>query len=203
MPFRARIKRAFGRSGSGSSSPSGGSTTPSGLPIEYYKEHEVPRSKYRGPWNQAHQDKLSSFAFSFGRKKSFQGSEWSPAQTRAHSRRSSWISHKRPSTRSSISESSVKVVSRAPSRVGQVPEVDGDDDVANVGMSRRVTREKRGPNFGRDPVEDSEEENELAHQETVTLPQLQSEHDVPFTEEELAKALTAATLKPSKSSGMA
>lgn len=140
MPFRARLKKVFGRTSSGSSE---GSMTPSGHPIEYYKPGEVPRSKYRGPWNQEHQDKLSSFNFAWGRKTSFQGSEYSPAQTRAqsraqsraHSRRSSWMSvARRPSTKGSVSgkSDSGKKSERVPSRVGQVPEAEGEEtDVLN------------------------------------------------------------------------
>lgn len=60
-----------------------------------------------------------------------QGSEYSPAQTRANSRRSSWISTRRPSTKGSGRAGKEKQGSRAPSRVGQVPEIDGDDDVVN------------------------------------------------------------------------
>ena len=140
MPFRARFKKAFGRSGSGSSSSD--NTTPSGLPIEFYKPGEIPRSKYRGPWNQAHQDKLSSFQFSFGRRASFQGSDYSPAQSRAQSRRSSWIGRRpstRGSTRGSTSGRSAKAVSdRAPSRIGKVAEgSDEDNDVTNGELSRQ------------------------------------------------------------------
>ena len=52
----------------------------------------MPRPKYRGPWNQAHQDKLS--AFSFGsisgrasrRRSSAQGSDYSPMGSKLPSR---------------------------------------------------------------------------------------------------------------------
>ena len=136
MQFRARMKKAFGRN-SESRSPSEASTTQSGLPIQYYKPGEVPRSKYRGPWNQEHQDKLHSFNFSFGRKTSFQGSEYSPAQTRAQSRRSSWISVKRPSTKGSgISgkaneKAHEKAHDKDTLRIDQLVENVGDDDILN------------------------------------------------------------------------
>ena len=127
MPLRARFKKAFGRSSSSSS----GTTTPSGFPIEFYKPGEIPRSKYRGAWNQDHQDKLSAFTFSFGRKNSFHGSEYSPAQTRTHSRRSSWSSHHRPGTKGSLTAKNLKAAECAASMIGHVEEIEGDDDVTN------------------------------------------------------------------------
>ena len=67
-------------------------------PENVYKPGEaMPRPKYRGPWNQAHQDKLSAFSFgdawkrrksSAGTKESGQegGSEYSPMGSRLPSR---------------------------------------------------------------------------------------------------------------------
>lgn len=139
MPFRAKLKKAFGsgRSNSKSSTPSGdGSNTPNGhhthrTDIEYYKPGEIPRSKYRGPWNKEHQEKLHSFSFNFGgRKSSVSGnSNWSPSASRAQSRRSSWISAKRPST----SGKSRKSVEKAKHRLDEqkLDENAGDDDVTN------------------------------------------------------------------------
>jgi len=118
MPFREKWKKAFG----------GGSTKESAAYMEgkdpkvpVYKPGETPPSKYRGPWNQQHQDNLQSFSFSnaFGRRKSSQGaSDYSPTATR----RQSAITTGRKSTQRD----------RGPSHVGQVVEnVDGDDDPAN------------------------------------------------------------------------
>ena len=89
--------------------------------VPVYKPGETPPSKYRGPWNQAHQDKLQSFSFSnaFGRRKSSQGaSDYSPTASR------------RQSTATTGRKSMQKP--RQPSHVGQVVEnAAGDDDPAN------------------------------------------------------------------------
>lgn len=142
MPFRAKLKKAFGggRSSSKSSTPSGdGSHTPNGhhthrTDVEYYKPGEIPRSKYRGPWNKEHQEKLHSFSFNFGGRQSSLGgsSDWSPTASRAQSRRSSWISGRRPST-SGKSGKGRKSSERARHRLGEqkLDENAGDDDVAN------------------------------------------------------------------------
>ena len=143
MPFRAKVKRALGRT---SSTSTGSDLTQTDtnkskskkpkkekLPDNVYKPGEaMPRPKYRGPYNQAHQDKLS--AFSFGdmwkrRKSSATGnSDISPMGSRIMSRRgSAW------SRRS-------KIGSRQNSGFAGVDEgEDGDDDVAN-GMSHPCFR---------------------------------------------------------------
>ena len=134
MPFRAKMKRALGRT---TSSSNGSDLTQTDtnksktkkhkkekLPNNVYKPGEVmPRPKYRGPYNQAHQDKLS--AFSFGdmwkrrRSTATATSDISPMGSRIMSRReSAW------SRRS-------KVGSRQNSGFAGVEEGDGDDNVGN------------------------------------------------------------------------
>ena len=87
----------------------------------------MPRPKYRGPYNQAHQDKLSAFSFgdAWRRRKSSAtaGSDLSPMGSRLISRRGSAWSRK-----------SNKLGSRQGSEFQGVEEGEGDDDVAN-GMS--------------------------------------------------------------------
>lgn len=127
MPFRAKFKKALGGGGgsSGTASPGDSSSekpdksflskTGSRRPLKtadgqdwpenVYKPWEpMPRPKYRGPWNQAHQDKLSAFSFgsSSRRRRSSAtstartGSEYSPMgsklPSRGQSRRNSAIS---------------------------------------------------------------------------------------------------------------
>lgn len=56
MTFRERVKRVFHRS------PSGG--VDNGKPkIEYYRRHEVPPSKFRGPFDKEHQKRLAAWSF--------------------------------------------------------------------------------------------------------------------------------------------
>jgi hypothetical protein len=98
------------------------------LPDNIYKPHEMPKPKYRGPYNQAHQDKLSAFSFGDAwkrRKSSATGnSDMSPMGSRIMSRRgSAW------------SKRSNKLGSRQNSTFAGVDEGEGDDDVRN-GRSR-------------------------------------------------------------------
>ena len=142
MPFRAKMKRALGRSTSTSNgtdlsqSDTNKSTKAKKpkkekLPDNVYKPGEVmPRPKYRGPYNQAHQDKLSAFSFGdvFKRRRSSatQNSDISPMGSRVLSRRgSAW------SRRS-------KLGSRQNSNFAGVAERDDDeDDVENGTLLRR------------------------------------------------------------------
>jgi len=94
MPFRARVKRALIGPSSDSSDLKKTESRKSKkerLPDNVYKPGEMmPRPKYRGPYNQAHQDKLSAFNFGGAwqeRKTSSstqktQGSDYSPMGSR-------------------------------------------------------------------------------------------------------------------------
>ncbi|PYI11685.1 hypothetical protein BO78DRAFT_99022 [Aspergillus sclerotiicarbonarius CBS 121057] len=59
MNFREKVRKVFRRSSSGSSSKSKGN----GIKIEYYKRHEIPRSKFKGPFDREHQRKLAAWSF--------------------------------------------------------------------------------------------------------------------------------------------
>ena len=140
------MKRALGRSGS---SAEGSDLTATDtnkstkakkpkkekLPDNVYKPGEaMPRPKYRGPYNQAHQDKLSSFSFGDAwkrRESSATGnSDMSPMGSRLMSRRgSAW------------SRRSNKLGSRQNSEFqGPLDEGEADDDVTN-GMSISIRRQ--------------------------------------------------------------
>lgn len=136
MPFREKMKRAFGRphSDDGSDlsriSSKSSSQKPkkqkSERPDNVYQLGELmPKPKYRGPYNKAHQDKLSAFSFSDAwkaRRKS-DNSQYSPMGSRLPSLVGSLKSRK-----------SIGVArSRQPSYVeGTVVEsVARDDDVGN------------------------------------------------------------------------
>lgn len=105
------------------------------LPDNVYKPGEpMPRPKYRGPYNQAHQDKLSAFSFgdAWKRRRSggTVGSEMSPMGSRIMSRRNSVWSKKS------------KLGSRQNSAFAGVEESgEGDDDVLN-GMDILVSRKQ-------------------------------------------------------------
>lgn len=57
MSLRQKVRRVFQRSGSRSKSKD------NGIKIEYYKRHEIPRSKFKGPFDREHQKKLAAWSF--------------------------------------------------------------------------------------------------------------------------------------------
>lgn len=144
MPFREKMRKALGRSNDDSFDAVTATTAKSTkskrpkkekLPDNVYKPGEpMPRPKYRGPYNQAHQDKLSAFSFGAAWKKrrstNTVGSEMSPMGSRTMSRRNSAWSKKS------------KLGSRQNSAFAGVEESgEGDDDVAN-GMDSSVLIEQ-------------------------------------------------------------
>jgi hypothetical protein len=127
MGVREKMKKAFGGKKSGENSPSDAGT-PKIPGIEYYKPGEVPRSKYRGKWDQDHQDKLHAFSFAaaFRSRRGSGDSSYSPSGLKAQSRRASHISRK---SKSDADDKSLRRKSTNPRRVKE----DGEDkgDVAN------------------------------------------------------------------------
>jgi len=57
MAFRDKIKRVFHRSSSSTSQVNGKPK------VEYYRRHEVPPSKFRGPFDKEHQKRLAAWSF--------------------------------------------------------------------------------------------------------------------------------------------
>ncbi|KAJ5220480.1 hypothetical protein N7468_009684 [Penicillium chermesinum] len=57
MTFREKVKRVFHRSSSSESQASGKPK------VEYYRRHEVPPSKFRGPFDKEHQKRLAAWSF--------------------------------------------------------------------------------------------------------------------------------------------
>lgn len=139
MPFRDKMKRAFGKPGDEDSDLTQVSSKASKnsrkekkqkreYPNNVYKPGEVmPRPKYRAVYNKEHQDKLSSFSFgtAWKRRKSEQ-SEYSPMGSRLPS-----ISLRRLSLGTGQR-------SRKQSRVAEKVDenMDGDDDVGNGGLGQ-------------------------------------------------------------------
>ena len=151
MPFRAKMKRALGRtnsSGALSKTDTAQSKKPKKekLPNNVYKPGEkMPRLKYRGPWNQAHQDNLSSFSFgdAWKRRKSSANEEYSPMGSRLVSRRpSAWSRLSRLGSRKSSfvgGEEKGKVGSRRVSMAG-LGEAEGDDDIGNGTLKPHISK---------------------------------------------------------------
>ncbi|KAK5197787.1 hypothetical protein LTR99_010077 [Exophiala xenobiotica] len=93
--------------------------------IEYYKPHEIPRSKYRGKVDPEHQASLAAFsladAFSAARRRSSLAlsGTFSPGGTKAQSRATSRAQSRIQSRATSRAQSRIqsRTTSRAPSRV--------------------------------------------------------------------------------------
>jgi len=106
MAIRDRLRKTFKRNKDNSSS--GGSTPSTSsdpdhytgrTDIEYYKPHEIPKSKYKGKVDPNHQKSLDAYsfadAFSTVRRRSSQALSgiMSPGGTKSQSRRASYMSH--------------------------------------------------------------------------------------------------------------
>ena len=129
MTFRAKVRKAL--KGNKSSGDDSSGSPPKRTDIEYYKPGEIPRSKYRGPWNQKHQDQLHAFSFGDAfrdRRKSIPAS-CSPRGTLAQSRRSSWVSRARSSlgSRSGMEDNNAERRKSHASHIGQVVEANEED----------------------------------------------------------------------------
>ncbi|PKY06697.1 hypothetical protein P168DRAFT_280085 [Aspergillus campestris IBT 28561] len=57
MSIRQKVRRVFSRSFSGSKHKD------TGIKIEYYRRHEVPPSKFKGPFDREHQKSLAAWSF--------------------------------------------------------------------------------------------------------------------------------------------
>jgi hypothetical protein len=144
MGFRDKLSKTFGskKNGSGDSTPSSKSP-PKRKDIEYYKSHEIPKSKYRGKVDPAHRDRLASYslgdAFTARRRKSSQAlsGTFSPGGT-AQSRRGSWMSRAKSgvSTSSLGSEPDVRSLRRKSVASAGVPKeaalTENDEDDTDV-----------------------------------------------------------------------
>jgi hypothetical protein len=150
MSFRAKVRKVLKGSSSSSKAKSDDNPTPpQRTDIEYYKPGEIPRSKYRDPWNQKHQDKLHAFSFEDASRDPQPSMEPAPPQspwgTVAHSRRSSWVSRARSSLGGGRSDA----------------EEDDDDDGA---VARRKSHNKKKNNRGfvrHQVVETADEEEDV------------------------------------------
>jgi hypothetical protein len=122
MGVREKMKKAFGAKKSGGNSPS---DTPRIPGVEYYKPGRVPKSKYRGKWDQDHQDKLHAFSFAaaFRSRKGSGCSLYSPSGRKAQSRRPSYFSKK---SKSDVDDTSLRRKSTDPGRVAEDADDQGD-----------------------------------------------------------------------------
>ncbi|MCJ1392312.1 hypothetical protein MMC18_005179 [Xylographa bjoerkii] len=174
MPFREKMRKAFGRSPSTSETSSPGTLTPvtslsqfsqrdkkpnkkdkKGRGDAYKAGEAMPKPKYRAPVDPQHKDRLEAFSFGGAwevmRRKSGH-SEYSPMGSRMPSRVGSLASN--GFGRSSRQQSFAVPIDLEESK-------DPDDDVGNMGLSRHQTKEET--------AEDTKDGEELDKMRTVTL----------------------------------
>jgi hypothetical protein len=96
MAIRERLRRKFGSKKGSGDSTTGSDSPPRRTDIEYYKPHEIPKSKYKGKVDKAHQEKLEAYslgdAFMAAGRRSSQAlsGSFSPGGTQSQSRRTSY-----------------------------------------------------------------------------------------------------------------
>lgn len=213
MPFRERAKALFRpKSRADSNSKSSKSSSRDRWPSNVYKPGEaMPRPKYRRPPTKEHKEKLEAFSFADAWRRKSHQSEYTPMGTRVPSRRTSLFSlasRKKSYTGSTLGPS--RAHSRANSvtsagtegsgmgpaarrrergfgvtRLSTETEVEGDDDIANVGLSRIHSREH---------VQSRHRTAGNEHSFTG-VPAMSTAHDhQPFSEQDLALALQRSHL---------
>lgn len=123
MPFRERVKRALGRSGSISDGSSLRKTNTGDSSNTYGPGEAIPKSKYRGPVDPKHKEKLEGFSFGQAWRRKSHVSLYSPFGSRMPSRN--------PSRNNSVADPR-KLFAREPSHVGHVMQnVDDSGDDTN------------------------------------------------------------------------
>ncbi|KIX08052.1 uncharacterized protein Z518_02707 [Rhinocladiella mackenziei CBS 650.93] len=214
MGLRVKLRRAFTskKASPDDSTPRNEQYYTDRTDIEYYKPHEIPKSKYKGRVDPEHQANLAAFsladAFSTARRRTslaLSGS-FSPGGTKAQSRAASRDPSQAPSRRSSCQD---QPGSRR--RMESAGESDGSDDSTSTSREKSVAASTApGPDTASTSLSDQPTAAPFAPAElTAKLTQHDSgidmgngllkqvtAPDTPFTAEELEQAMSRATLKP-------
>lgn len=217
MAIRERLRKTFGGkkkdgSASGKSSTSSDPTHYTGrTDIEYYKPHEIPKSKYRGRVDPEHQERLDTYsfadAFDEARRRGSRALSgiMSPGGTKSQSRRTSYMSHvsrDAPIARSTAATPAPveldNPLSRRPTNAGQPAALirensDDDTDILNTGLSRSGTTKQDNDNIPTLRLE--REASSPQHDSDATTPANSYMYDHHFSADELEKAMTKATIK--------
>lgn len=170
MAIRDKLRKTFGGKKKEGSSSSGTSSTSSDptyytgrTDIEYYKPHEIPKSKYRGRVDPEHKERLDAYsfgdAFNQVRRRSSQALSgiMSPGGTKSQSRRTSYMSHVSRDARSTATTPAPNEIdnpmSRRPTNAGQPAALirensDDDTDVLNSeSTSSRYSASSSGTDY--------------------------------------------------------
>lgn len=141
MPFRARVKKVFGRSGSGS--PHDSSSLKQSKATEsnvYGPDEPIPKSKYRGPVDSKHKETLEAFSFSNAFRRKSTQSLYSPFGSRMPSRNNSLGNDNSRAPYAS---------KRRKSQFGQLTEDPDDAGAASNGMLFFVDKQTSDPELTR------------------------------------------------------
>ncbi|EXJ87342.1 hypothetical protein A1O3_04301 [Capronia epimyces CBS 606.96] len=183
--------------------------------IEYYKPHQIPRSKYRGKVDPEHQASLAAFSLSDafsapGRRTSLALSgSFSPGGTNGQSRAASRIPSTAASRRQSFHD-----------QHGSTLRIENSVDTGDSGSSTGTSREKsvaastildhdtastslssQPTAISSAPVEPDtklEQHDSGIGMPNIVLSKQTTAHDTPFTAEELELAMSRASLRPRK-----
>ena len=197
MGIRSKISKKFSSRKTGSNSSKCNSTSgPRRTDIEYYKENEIPKSKYRGKVDKAHQEQLDSYslgeAFQTIARRPSQAlsGTFSPGGTGSQSKRGSCI-HGATSA-------------SGPMRLDNEDEKEDQflrrKSAASVGVPKEETVDEENDTL----VNNSTDANipQITLQKTVTA-RPSSPTSSPFTREELEQAMSRATMRPRRGTVMA
>ena len=190
MGIRSKISKKLSSKKTGSDLSKCDSTSgPRRTDIEYYKENEIPKSKYRGKVDPAHQEQLDSYSLGDAfqtlprRPSQALSGTFSPGGTGSQSRRGSCI----PGATNALGSM----------RLGNADDQDDQllrrKSVASVGVQKEETVDEENDTL----VNNSTDANipQITLQKTVTH-RPSSPTSSPFTREELEQAMSKATMRP-------
>ncbi|OAP64100.1 hypothetical protein AYL99_00072 [Fonsecaea erecta] len=217
MGLRVKLRRTF----TSKKNSTGSETGPNGEPyytsrkdIEYYKPHEIPKSKYRGKVDPEHQASLQAFsladAFSSARRRTSLAlsGTFSPGGTKSQSAAASRVHSRAPSRRPSVQEfhgstlrnesgvdsessgSSSHSTSRQKSTAASVA---FDAETASTSLSGQATAVPSAP--AEPDTKLAQHDSGIDMTELAALSKQSTGHGTPFTAEELEQAMTRASMK--------
>ncbi|RMZ88755.1 hypothetical protein DV736_g4014, partial [Chaetothyriales sp. CBS 134916] len=175
MALRERLRRTFRSKKSGSSD----GYPPRRTDIEYYKPHEIPKSKYKGKVDPAHKERLEAYSFADAFEKASSTGTTGSNVTSATSA-------------GSIDDQIASVASAGGPKEARLGESDENE-------SRRIDNELSRTVTTTDELSTAEGQDvaKLWMEKTITQGKPYSEpQKTLFSAEELERAMTRATLRP-------
>ncbi|RMZ75457.1 hypothetical protein DV738_g5473, partial [Chaetothyriales sp. CBS 135597] len=205
MAIRERLRRTF-RSKKSDSTEADDGYPPRRKDLDYYKPHEIPKSKYKGKVDPEHKERLEAYslgdAFENTRRRTSlaMSGTFSPGGTQAmsaaQSRRSSWTSREPSSTSTAASH-----LTNATSATDATSTASIDNQIA--GFAPSGVMERKLEESDEDACRRVDTADDLSRIATATDKPAASDdkpsqdpQNTPFSVEELERAMTRATLRP-------